>query len=178
MNEQKCKNISVTFMAGNPFWYCSLKRKEYPANCSDCPKRCLGDEQDLLLTPEEMICPECKGEGGLRGVRWDEIVTHKCPTCQGAGKLAKVLKHRLDRPDREKIEAIFKGVLDELRYNSKFLGYDKGYGIVLDPFTDQIIALFPDIDIKAIEALEKLQYDKGYLDGLADIEAKKEELED
>ncbi len=55
--------------------------------------------------------------------------------------LAKVHNHRLDRPDREKIEAILKRCLAD---KGKYAGYDKGYVIDLNPYIDEFLALFPD----------------------------------
>ena len=57
------------------------------AVCDKCDDFITGGQKDK--------CPKCKGLGGLRGIRWDELVTQKCPICNGTGEKI------LDRLDRE-----------------------------------------------------------------------------
>ena len=41
---------------------------------------------NLTVSSGGGVCPECKGNCGIRGIRWDEIITKKCPTCNGTGQ--------------------------------------------------------------------------------------------
>ncbi len=62
-------------------------------------KKCWLEEADQILSlsplaellaklkATETVCPECKGKGGFRGIRWDEKVNTKCPKCKGSGSV-------------------------------------------------------------------------------------------
>ena len=113
--------------------------------------------------------PGCNGLGGLRGIRWDELVTQKCPTCAVTGekKLDRPTvcidcpryetdcqgsnqedcEHRgLDRPDKEKDK--LRERINEIEFKVP-VPMDNGeietrYVHLEDRGIDQIIALFPD----------------------------------
>lgn len=36
--ELYCGNVALTFLAGSPVFYCTLRRREFPKKCRDCPE--------------------------------------------------------------------------------------------------------------------------------------------
>ncbi len=99
------------------------------------------DNLEALLAkpqqPEQEVCPRCEGEKKVDTGIPLGIVT--CPVCHGTGRAA---------PDRASIlEIIGRILLSEPAY----LGYDKGFGVVLDPFVDELIALFNPDEIRREE---------------------------
>ena len=82
--------MTLTSITNERFWgMTQVERRAFESGANLQLKQ---DQAQLAKVPEK--CPECKGKGGLRGIKWDEVITSKCPVCNGTG---------LAKPDRDEL---------------------------------------------------------------------------